>query len=97
MWWLSFRDGTAVIIEATSLAHARMLAAVHQIGRVAQFADGYLLSPDLAALIPNDCVDRLLSRDDAWRLYDRLQRQQPLKHAAAMNPASLRMRSGGRV
>jgi hypothetical protein len=55
-WWVSFRDGTAVIIEATSLAHARLLAAVLQVGRVAQFADGYLLSPELAALIPDDCV-----------------------------------------
>jgi hypothetical protein len=79
MWWLSFRDGTAVIIEATSLAHARMLAVVHQIGRVSQFADGYLLSPDLAALIPNDSVDRLLSRDDAWLLYDRLERERAVR------------------
>src|ERR1700693_3924154 len=63
MWWITFRDGTAVIIEAASLAHARMLAAVHQLGRVAQFAAGYRLSPELAAMVPDDCVGRLLSRD----------------------------------
>jgi hypothetical protein len=88
MWWLSFRDGTAVIIEATSLAHARLLAAVHRIGRVAQFADGYLLSPDLAALIPNDCVDRLLSRDDAWRLYERLECQRAVRREAHRSSAA---------
>ena len=38
MWWLSFRDGTAVIMRATSLLHARMLAAIHKIGFVSQFA-----------------------------------------------------------
>ena len=74
MWWLSFRDGTAVIVEATSLLHARMLAAVNEIGRVAQFVDGYRLAAELAALVPNDRVGRLLSPDDAWRLYEQLAR-----------------------
>jgi len=41
MWWLSFRDGTAVILRATSLLHARMLAAVHKISFVSQFDNGY--------------------------------------------------------
>jgi len=77
MWWLSFRDGTAVIVEATSLLHARMVAAIHEIGRVAQFAHGYELSAERAALIPSDCVGRLLSRDDAWRLYDQLELDRP--------------------
>jgi len=44
MWWLSFRDGTAVIMRATSLLHARMLAAIHKIGFVSQSASGYQLS-----------------------------------------------------
>ena len=74
MWWLSFRDGSPVIIEATTLLHARMLAAVHKIGRVAQFVHGYELSHELAALIPDDYIGHLLSRADAWRLYDQLER-----------------------
>jgi len=52
-----------------------MLAAVHEIGRVAQFAGGYPISPELAAMIPDDSVGRLLSRDDAWLLYGRLERE----------------------
>ena len=78
MWWITFRDGSAVVLEASSLAHARIFAAVHQLGRVAQFAAGYRLSPELAAMVPDDCVGRLLSRDDAWLLYDRLERERPV-------------------
>jgi hypothetical protein len=75
MWWITFRDGSAVVLEASSLAHARMLAAVQQIGRVAQCVAGYRLSSELARAIPDDCIGRLLSRDDAWLLYDRLERR----------------------
>jgi len=71
MWWLSFRDGSAVILEATTLLHARVLAALDDIGRVTQFVHGYQLTDELAALIPDDYIGRLLSRDDAWRLYAR--------------------------
>ena len=75
MWWITFRDGSAVIVEATSLLHARMLAAVNEIGRVAQFADGYRLAAELAALVPDNRIGRLLSCDDAWTLYERLGRE----------------------
>jgi len=73
MWWLSFCDGSAAVIEAMSLLHARMLAAVHKIGRVGQFVDGYELSPELEALIPEDCIGRLLSHSlisvsNSWML-----------------------------
>jgi hypothetical protein len=88
MWWVSFRDGTAVIIKASSLAHARMLAAVHQLGRVSQFVDGYLLSPELAAVIPDDCLGRLLSRDDAWLLYDRLERERAVRRTPHQKSAA---------
>jgi hypothetical protein len=36
MWWLTFFGGDAVIIEAASLAHARLLAAA--LGRASHFA-----------------------------------------------------------
>jgi hypothetical protein len=73
MWWLSFRGGSAAFIEATTLVHARMLAAVYEIGRVAQFVRGFEVSHELAVLIPDDYIGRLLSRDDTRRLYDRLE------------------------
>jgi len=82
MWWLSFRDGSAVVIEATSLLHARLLAAVNLIDRAAQFVSGYELSPERAALIPQHCTGRLLSRDDAWRLNIKLCEQLERERAA---------------
>jgi hypothetical protein len=87
MWWLSFRDGSAAVIEATSLSHARTLASVREVGSVGQFVDGHRLSPELAALIPDDRIGRLLSRDDAWQLYDQLARDRS-------DVASVQERSG---
>jgi len=75
MWWVSFNDGTAVVIEASSLTQARVLATVHQLGRAAQFVDAYLLSSELAALIPDGFVARLFSRGEALRLFERLARE----------------------
>ena len=83
MWWVSFSDGTAIIIEASSLAHARLLAVVHQFGRAAQFVDCCLLSPELVALIPDDFVGRLFSRNEALRLYERVKHELAALHACS--------------
>jgi hypothetical protein len=79
MWWLSSRDGAS---ETTSLLHARMLAAVHKIGFVSQFANGHQLSPELAALIPDDCIGRPLSLDDATQLYAQLEGERAVRAAS---------------
>jgi hypothetical protein len=68
MWWLVFSGGGVVIIEATSLSHARLLAAVMDLGRASKFVQGDFVDPDLAAMIPDDFLDRLLSSDEARRL-----------------------------
>ena len=52
MWCLSFLGGGVAIMEATSLAQARLLAVVNGLGRASQFVEGYSINPDLAALIP---------------------------------------------
>jgi hypothetical protein len=49
MWWLSFPDGV-VIIEATSLAHARLLVAQCAFSRASQFVEGHPINSHLAAL-----------------------------------------------
>ena len=54
MWWLTFLNGGVVIIEASSLIHARSLAAAHGLGRVVHFAEGHFINPESAALIPDD-------------------------------------------
>ena len=61
MWWLSFLDDDVVIVEASSLVHARILAAQHGLGRVSNFAGGHFVTPEGAALIPEVSIGRVLS------------------------------------
>jgi hypothetical protein len=74
MWWLSFRDGSAVVIDASSLVHARLLAAAQGLGRVSDFVAGLFTDSEHAALIPYDCRNRLLSPIEARQLHERLKR-----------------------
>jgi hypothetical protein len=46
MWWLTFLHGGVAIIEASSLTHARALAAAHGLGRVSHFGEGHFIDPD---------------------------------------------------
>jgi hypothetical protein len=68
MWWLSFLHGGVVIIEGSSLTHARMLAAQRELGRVSGFAHGHFIGSERRALIPHDFVGRMLSPSEAERL-----------------------------
>ena len=47
MWWLSFLGGGVVIMEAASLAQARLLAVVNGFGRASQFVEGYPIDAQL--------------------------------------------------
>jgi hypothetical protein len=83
MWWLSFHGGDVVIIEAASLAHARLLAALNKLGRASHFAEGHSASPELAALIPNDFLRRTLSPTETRQLLKLLE---PRKYVAPPSP-----------
>jgi hypothetical protein len=65
LWWLSFRGGTAVVMRAESLVHARLLAVVNELGRAHLFDDGFRVDPELELMIPDDFIGRTLSRDKA--------------------------------
>jgi hypothetical protein len=71
-WWLSLRGGSAVIVEAESMAHARLLAVVNDMGRASHFTDGYPIDPHLRDLIPEELIERKLSPTEATELLDRL-------------------------
>jgi hypothetical protein len=68
MWWLSFFGGDVVIIEAASLAHARLLAAANVLGRASHFAEGHSISSGLATLIPDNFLRRILSPTETKQL-----------------------------
>jgi len=65
MWALSFRrDGELVgvaVIEAPSLYHARMRAALAGIGKPVDYSEGAEFNADHAALVPQDWIGKLLS------------------------------------
>jgi hypothetical protein len=71
-WWLSLRGGSAVIVEAESMAHARLLAVVNDMGRASHFTDGYPIDPHLVELIPEELIERKLSPAEADELLDQL-------------------------
>jgi hypothetical protein len=84
MWWLSFLGGGVVILEASSLSHARMLAALNNLGRVSRFAEGHSISPEVAALISNDSIGRFLSSREARDLRELIEHG-PRKYLADPN------------
>jgi hypothetical protein len=76
MWWLSFRDGGVVIINAASLAHARLLAAANGLGRASDFVDGNLIDIEHLPPIPPEFIGRMLSPVDARQLLEILNRHE---------------------
>jgi len=68
MWWLSFRHGGVVVIKASSLVHARLLAAQNGLGRASHFVEGYFIDPGRMTPIPDEFVGRMLSPIEAWHL-----------------------------
>jgi hypothetical protein len=65
LWWLSFRGGTAVIMQAETLAHARVLAAVEELRRASLFENGFPVDPEFQRIIPEEFIARSLSRNEA--------------------------------
>jgi hypothetical protein len=76
MWWLSFRDGGVVIINAASLAHARLLAAANGLGRASHFVEGNLIDTERLPPIPQEFVGKMLSPIDARQLIEILNRHE---------------------
>lgn len=75
MWWLSFTDGSVVIIAASSLVHARLLAAAKGFGRASHFVEGSLVDTQRLPPIPEEFVGKQLSPLDARQLLEILNRQ----------------------
>jgi len=79
MWWLSFRDGGVVVIKASSLVHARLLAARNGLGYASHFVEGYFIDPARMMPIPHEYVGRMLSPIEARQLGELL-KQEPREY-----------------
>jgi hypothetical protein len=75
-FWLCYRDSkqrfSVIIVEARSLFHARMKAALAGRSDGMIFTEGHALSADMAPLIR---PGRVLSTDDAMEPLNRLERK----------------------
>src|SRR5580700_5429551 len=74
MWWLKFRTGDAVILRASSLIRARMIAAKYGFGKPSHFAEGQFVDPAQVALVDDQDIGRMLSPIEAQQLRKRLHR-----------------------
>lgn len=83
MWWLSFIDGSVVIMTAASLAQARLLAAAKGLGRASHFVEGKRIDVDNLPPIPEQFVGRILTPVDARQLLDILSKAAAASAAAA--------------
>lgn len=75
MWWLLFRDGGVVIIRASSLVHARLLAAASGLGKASHFVEGNFIDTEHLPPIPSEFVGRMLSPVEARQLVELLNRK----------------------
>jgi hypothetical protein len=91
LWLLSFKDSGAAIIEAESMAHARLLVAVKGLVRASHFFDGCQIDPEYIPLIPSDTVGRRLSADEARELLMLLKRERPRQGTKLITAAPLEL------
>ena len=65
LWLISFTQReVAVIVEAETLTHARLLAAANDVCRASLFDEGFPIKPSFQARIPADFIGRALSQDE---------------------------------
>jgi hypothetical protein len=73
LWLLSFTQReVAVIVQAETLVHARLLAAANHICRASLFDEGVAIKPCFLAQIPPDFIGRALSQDETADLLSML-------------------------
>jgi hypothetical protein len=73
LWLLSFtQHEVAVIVEAETLAHDRLLAAANQVCRASLFDEGVAIKPAVQARTPADLIGRALSQDETADLLSML-------------------------
>jgi hypothetical protein len=79
LWWLSYRiryePAGAAIVEATSLEHARMLAAIAGFDAGVTFTSGHALDDRQAAIVAHSEIGRLLLLDEAVQVRTRIEVQ----------------------
>jgi hypothetical protein len=81
LWMLSFGDHGAAIVEADSMIHARLRAAVKGFVRTSLFVGGCQIDPEFIPLIPGESIGRKLSREHTSELLELLKHGPPRRSA----------------
>ena len=81
LWMLSFGDHGAAIVEADSMIHARLRAAVKGFVRASLFVGGCQIDPEFIPLIPGESIGRKLSREHTSELLELLKHGPPRRSA----------------
>jgi hypothetical protein len=77
LWMLSFGDHGSAIVEAESIAHARLRVAVKGLIRASLFAGGCQIDTEFIPLIPNESIGRKLTREHTSGLLELLKHGPP--------------------
>jgi hypothetical protein len=77
LWMLSFGDHDSAIVEAESIAHARLRVAVKGLIRASLFAGGCQIDSEFIPLIPNESIGRKLTREHTSGLLELLKHGPP--------------------
>jgi len=90
VWWLIYRRDDKIvgiaIVEAPSLYHARMRAAVAGIGKAADFSEGLEIDAAHVRAIPQELIGKLLSPEQAAELKGRLSNGGPVGESPSITP-----------
>jgi len=90
VWWLIYRRDDKIIgiaiVEAPSLYHARMRAAVARIGKAADFSEGLEIDAAHARAIPHELIGKLLSPEEAAELKGGLSNSRPIAESPPIGP-----------
>jgi hypothetical protein len=87
LWMLSFGDRGAAIVEAESMIHARLRAAVKGLIRASLFVGGCQIDPEFIPLIPDESIGRKLTREHTSELLELF--KHPPKRQAVGSPAQM--------
>lgn len=90
VWWLIYRRDDKIvgiaIVEAPSLYHARMRAAVAGIGKATDFSEGLEIDAAHVGAIPQELIGKLLSPEQATELKGRLANNGPVGESPPLSP-----------
>ena len=92
LFWMAYKTAMnapigVLIVEATDLLQARFRAAVFELDRGAEFAEGFALDADTAKLIPERLIGRMIPVATAADLLKEIESAEPTPNGLRPGPS----------